>query len=145
MSETDAAGNGSGSCLCGAARFNVTGLTNDVHACHCPFCQKWCAGPFVGIEVKTLDFEDENAITVYRSSEWAERIFCKTCGTNLAWRLQDDSMPMISLTALSTAPANAKLSLEYFVDAKPAAYALAGDHKRLTREETEKLFGGTPY
>ena len=35
-------------------------------------------------------FEDESAIGVFESSEWAERGFCKSCGTALFYRLRGD-------------------------------------------------------
>ncbi len=37
----------------------------------------------------TVRFEGEDYITVYDSSEWAERGFCSKCGTHLYYKLKE--------------------------------------------------------
>lgn len=130
-----------GQCLCGAVKYTAYGPKDELHACHCPTCQKWAGGVFVGLEVERLDVPESEALGVFKSSEWAERLYCTACGTNLAWRLQDGGMPIVTAASLDE-PAKAELTLEYYIDTKPDGYALAGDHKRLTRQEVEALFGG---
>lgn len=139
MSDSNAA---LGGCLCGKVRYSVLGLKPDIHACHCPICQKWCGGPFVGLEAERVDVEDGDTVGVYVSSEWAERVFCTACGTNLVWRLHDGGMPVVTLASLDAVPEASELASELFIDTKPAAYAFAGEHKRLTRKDVEELYGG---
>lgn len=139
MSETTL----SGQCLCGACRFTLYGAKEGLHACHCPICQKWTGGPFVGVEGERVEFADGAPIGRYRSSDWAERVFCKECGTHLIWQLQEGGMPVATAGVLESPPQNATLQTEYFIDTKPDGYAMAGEHTRLTRKEVEALFGGS--
>ena len=77
-----------GGCLCGAVRFTATPANREVGACHCSMCRRWTAGPFLGLECgTTVKVADSAQLGVYRSSEWAERCFCKKCGTALFYRL----------------------------------------------------------
>ena len=80
-----------GRCLCGACTFSVTLRDENVDACHCGQCRTWAAGPFMDVMALSAPvFDDQDAVGVYRSSEWGERLFCKTCGSALAWRFADD-------------------------------------------------------
>ena len=69
----------SGGCLCGAVRFTAAPANREVGACHCSMCRRWSAGPFLVRDCgTTLKIADPSSLGVYRSSEWAERAFCKT-------------------------------------------------------------------
>lgn len=74
-----------GSCLCGAIRYEVDGPLRPVIACHCTQCRK-TSGHFVSA---TSARRDHVTITGkpawFRSSEHARRGFCPTCGSNLFW------------------------------------------------------------
>ena len=76
-----------GRCLCGAVTFIAEGVPEAMGACHCGQCRRWGSGPAFATEVGSIRFEDEANIGIYRSSDWAERGFCRTCGTNLFYRL----------------------------------------------------------
>ena len=80
--------NGSGRCLCGAVTFEATGVEKHVHACHCSMCRRWSGGPGLAVSVASVDFQGEDNIERYDSSDWAERGFCKTCGSNLFYLLK---------------------------------------------------------
>ena len=63
-------------------------------------CRRWSAGPFFAIECgATLKVEDPTQLGVYRSSEWAERCFCKQCGTPLFYRLVGKDFYAVSAEA----------------------------------------------
>jgi len=130
-----------GRCLCGAVRFVADGVEAHYHACHCGMCRRWLGGPpFFGVGVKSVIFTGEDNLARYVSSEWAERGFCKACGTNLFYLLKptgkytlgvgtfDDSVPF-------------DLATEIFIDAKPRSYALTGEHPRLTEKEVMEKHG----
>jgi len=73
-----------GSCLCGAVRITANNTGKKVGACHCGMCRKWGGGPFMEVDCSTdISFKGEEAIGVYNSSSWAERGFCKKCGSHL--------------------------------------------------------------
>jgi hypothetical protein len=77
-----------GSCLCGGVRYEVRGALRDVVACHCSQCRK-TSGHFVAMTnapTTAIAFSAADSLTWYRSSESAERGFCKRCGGNLFWR-----------------------------------------------------------
>ena len=123
-----------GSCLCGAVRFEAAGVSNEIHACHCTMCRNWSGGPGMGINVESVEFESEEQLGRYDSSAWAERGFCTRCGTNLFYRLKEPNSYTIWLGAFDDQTPFA-LTGEIFVDEKPASYDLAGDHPRMTGAE----------
>jgi hypothetical protein len=78
----------SGGCLCGAVRYRVTALQHGATVCHCRTCQQAGGGPFmVFAPVAHADFAlTQGALTLYRSSDIAERGFCGACGSPLTYR-----------------------------------------------------------
>ncbi|MEL6320885.1 MAG: GFA family protein, partial [Cyanobacteria bacterium J06626_14] len=76
-----------GQCLCGA----ITVKTPDkktIDACHCSMCRRWGGGPALGVSCGTdVQIDGTDTIKVYQSSEWAERGFCRECGTHIFYRL----------------------------------------------------------
>ena len=77
----------SGSCLCGAIRFEVTGPLRQVIACHCRQCRK-TSGHHVAASAALrpeLSVRGEDNLTWYASSDTARRGFCATCGSQLFW------------------------------------------------------------
>jgi hypothetical protein len=134
-----------GRCLCGLVRFTATDVETHHHACHCGTCRRWTGGPFFAAVAKGMEFEGEGPGR-YRSSEWAERGFCRNCGGHLFYRLLGQGLPGQDLYAVSVGAfddANAfKLALELYYDAKPPGYAFAGDQARLSEADTIRKFTG---
>lgn len=125
----------SGQCQCGAVTFDAQEVKSDINACHCRMCQRMSGGIFITTTARGVSFEGEEHITRYRSSDWAERGFCKNCGTHLFYRiLETDEFDMC--VGVFDDQSEFVLALEIFIDRKPDAYALAGDHSRLTEAET---------
>ena len=123
-----------GHCLCGAVTYIAEDVETDIHSCHCGMCRRWNGGPAFAASVAKVTFEGEQNITRYDSSAWAERGFCNRCGTNLFYRLKEADHYVLSMgTFADQAPFN--LAGEIYIDEKPLAYDLAGDHPRLTGEE----------
>jgi hypothetical protein len=76
-----------GACLCGAVRISVKASTKSVGACHCSMCRKWGGGPLLAVECgHDVHFEGGDRISVFNSSDWAERGFCSRCGSHLFYR-----------------------------------------------------------
>lgn len=130
----------SGRCLCGAIRFTAVPAHETMDACHCHMCRRWAAGPFMGVECKSLTFTCDEAPSVYQSSDWGERGFCGKCGTPLFWRMRDGSMMTVAAHAFDE-PTQYPLTVEIFIDEKPDGYAFAGDAKKMTGAEVAALFG----
>jgi hypothetical protein len=109
-----------GGCLCGAVRFTASPNDREVGACHCSMCRRWTAGPFMVRDCgTTLSVEDKTNLGIYRSSEWAERAFCKQCGTPLFYRLIDQDLYFVSAEAFDNREGYAPAS-QVFIDEKPA-------------------------
>ncbi len=123
-----------GRCLCGKVSYTATEPDTHVHGCHCSMCRRWCGSSMLAAEVASVAFDGEEHIRRYRSSDWAERGFCGECGTNLFYRLIEADKYIMSLGSFDDA-APFELAGEIFVDEKPAGYAFAGDHPRMTGAE----------
>jgi hypothetical protein len=132
----------SGGCLCGAVRFTAVPRDREFGVCHCGICRKWAAGPFFALECgDTIQLEDPSKLGVYRSSEWAERCFCKTCGTALFYRLVGKDFYAVSAEAFDDRSAFT-LASEIFIDEKLAYYAFANPTKKMTGAEVFAAFAG---
>ena len=123
-----------GRCMCRAVR--ITGYANDpkVAACHCDMCRRWSSGPYFEVSCENVSFEGENKITKIRSSDWAERAFCKICGSNLFYHLIDSTEYQIAAGLLDD-QSELRLSLQVFIDEKPPFYTLADDTETMTAAE----------
>ncbi len=74
-----------GSCLCGAVRYRVTGPLRPVVACHCTQCRKTSGHHVAATSAPCESVAIEGAVTWYVSSATARRGFCGICGANLFW------------------------------------------------------------
>lgn len=77
-----------GGCLCGAIRYKVSGPVLDTNFCHCRMCQRFTGSPVSAGSVYASDalVITKGAPKYYRSSPFAERGFCETCGSSLFYR-----------------------------------------------------------
>lgn len=84
-----------GSCLCGAIKFVISGKLREVVNCHCGQCRK-AHGHFAAYSAVPRDqisFLNDQGLTWYKSSEHARRGFCRECGSSLFWdRLASDTL-----------------------------------------------------
>ncbi|MDU8910148.1 GFA family protein [Aestuariicoccus sp. MJ-SS9] len=129
-----------GHCLCGAV--TVTATANAVprlRACHCDMCRRHTSGAFFSIEADVVQID--GPARSFRSSDWAERGFCGTCGSTLWYGTVADGVRNLSAGLFDNA-GGGEMKIEFFADRCPHGYALAGDHRRLSSAETEALFGG---
>ena len=81
-------GGPTGGCQCGAIRYRLAAPAEDAGLCHCRMCQKASGGPFMAFAqtgAGGLHWE-RGEPALFRSSELAERGFCRDCGTPLTWR-----------------------------------------------------------
>ncbi|TQV86223.1 GFA family protein [Exilibacterium tricleocarpae] len=124
-----------GSCLCGAVRFTAKNAAKALGACHCTMCRKWGGGPFLALECGTeVTFEGEENISLYDSSDWAERGFCRNCGTHLFYRLKENQLYMMS-PGLFADDSELVFDHQVFIDEKPAYYSFANKTSDMTGAE----------
>lgn len=77
-----------GSCLCGAVKYEVDGPLRDVIACHCEQCRKQTGTYMSATAAKdgALRLVEDRGLKWYRSSDSAKRGFCAECGSVLFWK-----------------------------------------------------------
>jgi ribosomal protein S18 acetylase RimI-like enzyme len=75
-----------GGCLCGAIRYRATSAPLRGVMCHCSMCRKQSGAPALAfVHFRRQDFEWLHGEPArYRSSEFAERGFCPSCGSTLS-------------------------------------------------------------
>jgi len=134
-------GKASGGCICGAVCFTVDEAITRFGACHCGMCRRWVSGPFFATDCgPNVRFEGEDNIARFRSSDWAERGFCKTCGSNLFYRLITNGHYMMSIGAFDDQN-GLEMTSQVFIDEKPDGYDFANETKVMTGAEVFALYG----
>jgi hypothetical protein len=129
-----------GGCLCGVVRYRATLKNREVGACHCSMCRRWSGGPLLAVEVDgDLTFDNAAPVAAYRASGWGERGFCRQCGSNLFWRMQDGSHVVLSAGTLDD-DSSLRLTNEIFVDEKPTYYDFANETNKLTGQQVFEMF-----
>jgi len=127
-------GKATGKCLCGAVTFEANEVDAHIHSCHCSMCRNWSGGPLLAANAGSVTFKGEDSIGRYDSSPWAERGFCRQCGSNLFYKLKEADGYVLCMGAFED-QAPFELVGEIYIDEKPAGYDFAGDHPRQTGEE----------
>src|SRR5690349_4534517 len=126
-----------GKCLCGAVNFTAD-IRPKISACHCGMCRKWTGGVLLTTFAKDIHFTGEDAITIFKSSDWAERGFCSRCGSSLFYRVTAkgpyEGVTVLAVGALDDAN-GLSFDEELCIDRKPDSYAFAGEHKYKTEAE----------
>jgi hypothetical protein len=91
-----------GGCQCGAIRYAIYGETYNPHICHCRMCQKAFGSFFAPlVSVKYEDFDwTRGEPGMFKSSEAAERRFCRNCGTPLSYAVEGGDHISISIGSL---------------------------------------------
>lgn len=130
-----------GHCLCGDVAFNLDVPTH-LEACHCGQCRRWSGSVNMSCDFTEVSFEVDKGLKWYRSSEWAERGFCKNCGSSLFYRLVEDQSKMsVCAGALNNVADDILISREFFIDEKPGFYNFEGERQKLTGAEVFAMYG----
>lgn len=130
----------SGGCLCGAVRLSASPTKLEMDVCHCSMCRRWSGGVFMAVPCgDTLRFDKDDELAIFRSSDYGERLFCRSCGSSLAWRMQDGSNAAVSMQAFDDIEGFV-FAEEIFVDEKPDHYTFANETRKLTRADVMAQF-----
>ena len=130
-----------GRCLCGAVRIVAKAASNKLGACHCNMCRRWGGGPLLAVDCgigATIDGEDQ--ISVFDSSDWAERGFCRRCGTHLFYRIKQNGRLAVPI-GLFEASDGIEFDSQIFTDEKPGYYSFANETRNMTGAEVFALYG----
>ena len=123
-----------GHCLCNAVRIELDEPSDQIELCQCNMCRRWGGAFYSALTGKGFSIHGEEQIGVYRSSEWAERAFCKTCGTNLWFKFLPTGNRSFSAGLFDEAR-ELEIEKEIFCDEAASWTCVAGEHPRMTGEE----------
>lgn len=120
-----------GSCLCGAVKYEVEGAAKGVTNCHCPMCRKQHGAPFATYGGYPNDrfrlTAGAEKLRSYRSGEKTARQFCETCGSSLFFVESDH--PNETWVALGTLDGDpgAPIEKHIFVGQKAPWFTITDD------------------
>jgi hypothetical protein len=122
---SDAALRASGSCLCGAVRFEVRGPLREVVACHCSQCRKMTGHYLAATAARDSDLKVTNAsgLKWFSASAGARRGFCGQCGSTLFWHGTDRDYTAIAAGSLD-GPTGLALAQHIFTADKADYYRI---------------------
>jgi len=131
-----------GQCMCGAVTVIATPARPSLSACHCDMCRRWSSSAFMAMDAETGSVEVTGPVQRFQSSDWAERAFCKTCGSNLWYRItaEGPGHGQYQMAAGLFDVNGMRLGLEVFIDAKPDAYAFEGERRQMTAQECYDMY-----
>ncbi|MEE4240772.1 MAG: GFA family protein [Desulfopila sp.] len=133
---------GKGSCLCGATGIEARKISASLGACHCGMCRKWGGGPLLAVDCGTeVTLKGEENISIFESSEWAERAFCKKCGTHLFYRLKENMQYIVPAGLLNLDADKFIFDHQIFIDEKPLYYQFANETMTMTGAEVFAKYG----
>lgn len=133
-----------GSCLCGAVTIEAKSMQTSVGACHCKMCRRWGGGPFMEVSCGSdVSFSGEKHISVFDSSDWADRGFCSKCGSHLFYRLKENKEYMVPV-GLFEYDENLVFETQVFIDEKPSYYSFSNKTNNMTGEELFAKFAPSP-
>lgn len=94
-----------GGCLCGAVRYRLARLGDDVAHCHCRICRRASGAAFVTwATVARDDLEVRGRVRWFRSSRMALRGSCPVCGSHLFFAQEIDESAVAAELPLADAP-----------------------------------------
>ena len=113
----------SGGCLCGAVRYEVHGALRGVVNCHCSMCQRLHGsfGPHTKAAKLNISITKSDGLKWFKTSDIAQRGFCKECGTSLFWEPFEQDATGILAGSLD-APTGLKTIGHIFVGEKSDFY-----------------------
>ena len=80
-----------------------------------------------------VQFKGVDQITTYASSEWAERAFCKNCGSHLYYKLLSTGEYFVPAGAFEST--DFELASQIYIDKKPGYYSFANATAMLTEQQ----------
>lgn len=89
---------------------------------------------------QAVTISGEEHLSVFNSSEWAERGFCRQCGAHLFYRIKESGQHMIPV-GLFDDGVDLVFESQVFIDEKPSYYHFANETQDLTGAELFAKFG----
>ncbi|MBS1199968.1 MAG: hypothetical protein H6R27_646 [Proteobacteria bacterium] len=119
-----------GTCLCGAVRYEIDGPFSMMAICHCSMCRKEHGtqfATFVGAPLSGFRWlSGEDNITDYASSPSGHRYFCRTCGSPAPMLIPAMDMVVAPAGNLEQDP-GIRPQMHLFVGSKAPGYVITDD------------------
>ena len=112
-----------GSCLCGAVRYEVSGMPPLPSVCHCSQCRKQSGHVWASSFVPDNQISIAGPVTWFAASETARRGFCGTCGAFLFWKHNEEDTTSFSMGSVE-APSGLRLGRHIFTADKGDYYEI---------------------
>ena len=135
-----------GACACGKVTYDIQQNVESVSVCHCTICQAWSGGIALYFEAQgsNVKVDGKDNVSIWTSSEWCERAFCKICGSSLYSRVTAagpmENVYHFAAGTLKIWDGIDHIHTEIFIDRKPHVYSLNCDSKKMTSSEFLALF-----
>ena len=97
-------------------------------------CRRWGGAFYAALTAEKAAVAGEDSVTVYKSSAWAERASCATCGSSLWFRFLPTGNRSFSAGLFDDA-AQLPVEKEIFVNERADWCRIEGEHRRMTGEE----------
>lgn len=123
-----------GHCLCGRVKVELEEPAAKLELCQCDMCRRWGGAFYAAQTGKDFTIDGEDAITAFQSSDWGERAFCSTCGSNIWWRFLPTGNRSFS-AGLFDDTRHSDIEKEIFVDERADWCRVQGDHPQQTGAE----------
>jgi len=91
---------------------------------------------------QNVTVEGEDSVSLFRSSDWAERGFCRVCGTHLFYRIKESGDHMVPVGIFDDGY-DLAFDTQVFVDEQPSFYRFADKTKNMTGAELFAMFGAS--
>ena len=130
-----------GGCLCGAVRYEASGLPTDSAYCHCKMCQRWKGAPVsasAGFRTATLRIT-RGQPKFYQSSPHVHRGFCSDCGSSLFIRYPESDEIWVGTGTMDEAE-NVQPRRHMGIESQLPWFMIADDLPRIRSDEEP----GTP-
>ena len=131
-----------GGCLCGSVRYEIKGPLRDIVNCHCTMCQRLHGGP--GPHSKALKanikLTETAGLAWYKTSEVAQRGFCRLCGSSLFWEPFGQDATGIVAGSLD-GPTGLKTMGHIFVGEKADFYEITDGQPQFAESSQGELAG----
>lgn len=124
-------------CLCGSIEVNAP-EHDEAGLCHCSICRRWSGGPMLAVHCGPEVTFSGRSPTRYKSSEWAERGFCATCGTHLFYYLLPSQEYILPAGLFQDK--DFRLTNEIFIEEKPSYYEFHNETKKMTGQQVFEMF-----
>ncbi|MFD1697632.1 GFA family protein [Roseibium aestuarii] len=123
-----------GRCDCGKVSFEVPSVEPNVTLCHCSQCRRMSGHIWASTRAPwdAVTFTCDGGLAWYESSSWAQRGFCRHCGSSLFYRRHEVDHVAIAAGCLE-APTGMSATRHIFLKDKGDYYDVTDNLEKFER------------